>query len=80
MTGSAQAVIFFGKEVNMGIKIVLKQYTGVTFDEIIREIKLFTLLEKDRIYIEESKQQNITQVIVKNIQHDGLPQLLGYKI
>ena len=64
----------------MGIKIVLKQYTGVTFDEIIREIKLFTLLEKDRIYIEESKQQNITQVIVKNIQHDGLPQLLGYKI
>ena len=49
LTGSAQAVIFFGREINMEIKIVLKQYSGVTFDEIIREIKLFTLLEKDRI-------------------------------
>ena len=45
---SAQAVIFFGREVNMGTRIVLKQYTGKNFDEIVREIKVFTELEKDR--------------------------------
>ena len=62
----------------MDIPVVIKQYTGETFDEIIREIKLFTLLEKERISVMESEKQNITQVILKDIQHDGLPQLLGY--
>ena len=37
----------------MGIKVVLKQYTGETFDEIIREIKLFTLLEKEKMQVQE---------------------------
>ena len=45
---SAQALVFFGREANMGTRVVLKQYTGKTFNEIIREIKVFTELEKDR--------------------------------
>ena len=48
----------------MDIPVVIKQYTGETFDEIIREIKLFTLLEKERISVLESEKQNITQVIL----------------
>ena len=47
-SNSAQAVVFFGKEASMGFKVVLKQYKGDTFNEIIREIKLFTQLEKER--------------------------------
>ena len=47
-TSSAQATVFFGRETNMGFKVVLKQYTGNTFHEIIREIKLFTQIEKQR--------------------------------
>ena len=34
---SAQALIFFGREVNTGIRVVLKQYMGETFEEILRE-------------------------------------------
>ena len=47
-SSSAQAAVFFGREASMGFKVVLKQYSGRTFHEIIREIKLFTHLEKER--------------------------------
>ena len=49
LTGSAQAVIFFGTEVNMRMRVVLKQYCGDTFGEILREIRLFTLLEREKL-------------------------------
>ena len=55
LTGSAQAVIFFGTEVNMRMRVVLKQYCGETFEEILREIRLFTLLEKEKLQIDIPK-------------------------
>ena len=45
---SAQAVIFYGRDVKMDMRVVLKQYTGVNFNDIVREIKVFTELEKVR--------------------------------
>ena len=60
---SAQALIFFGRETNIGNRVVLKQYTGETFEEIIREIKVFTELEKDRYITGNQEQQEITEMI-----------------
>ena len=42
---SAQAVVFFGRETDMGVRVVLKQYKGEAFDGIFRELKMFTYME-----------------------------------
>ena len=41
---SAQAYVFFGREKNLGIRIVVKQYKGSNRHSIKSEIKIFTLL------------------------------------
>ena len=48
VASSSQAVVFFGRDTSTGTRIVLKQYIGDNFDEIVREIKVFTELEKER--------------------------------
>jgi hypothetical protein len=45
---SQQAVVFFGREKNIGIKVVLKQYRKVLFG-LYREIKIFTEVEAMRV-------------------------------
>ena len=64
----------------MRMRIVLKQYTGDTFDEIVREIRLFTLLEKEKLQLDDQKQKNMSEIFILGKQPDGLPELLGYKI
>ena len=64
LSGSAQAVIFFGTEVNMRMRIVLKQYLGDTFDEIVREIRLFTLMEKEKLQGDLHKQKDMSKIFV----------------
>ena len=73
MSDTAQAKIFFGREVDMDIAVVLKQYQGDTFSEIIREIKLFTLLEKEKMQAMARKEQEIEKFIIKETEHDALP-------
>ena len=80
ITDSAQAKIFFGREIDMDIPVVLKQYQGVTFNQIIREIKIFTLIERDKMRASERKEKVPMRFIVKETGHDSLPQLLGYKV
>ena len=63
----------------MGIKVVLKQYKGNTFHEIVREIKLFTQLENERN--KSQAKQTLNEMILQSKKHhDALPQLLGYKV
>ena len=42
---SMQAKVFFGREPNLGIKVVLKQYTN-DLRGMFREIRIFTELER----------------------------------
>ena len=45
---SGQAVVFFGRDSVMGIRVVLKQYKLAQFKGIFRELKIFTYLENDK--------------------------------
>ena len=69
---SSQACIFFGRETDLGIRVVLKQYkTKLT--GLYREIKIFTEIERLKNG-EESKEHS-----KPNKQYDtGLPHLLCY--
>ena len=83
VSNSAQAVVFFGRETNLGIKVVLKQYTGYTFCEIIRELRLFTHIEKERVgktLPSPYSDTELTAMFERTSAHNGLPTLLGYKI
>ena len=42
---SSQAIVFFGREKNLNIRVVLKQYIGPKKKSIMTEIKIFTKLE-----------------------------------
>ena len=44
---SSQAAVFFGRETNLGIRVVLKQYSS-NLHGIFREIKIFTELERKK--------------------------------
>ena len=45
---STQATIFFGRDNNTGLKVVLKQYRKSMLKGIFRELKIFTMLESLR--------------------------------
>jgi len=45
---SSQAHVFFGRESTLGIRVVLKQYNGTKKRAILKEVKVFTLLEVRR--------------------------------
>ena len=69
--------MFFGRETNTGVKVVVKQYTMHKFRGIFREIKVFTHLEK----FKNSEQGNVLRDILNTDGfHDGLPILLSYKL
>ena len=62
----------------MGVSVVLKQYKGSAFDGIFRELKMFTYMENYKKISQPD--QDIAEVAALGSQHDGLPQLLAYKI
>ena len=64
----------------MRMRVVLKQYLGDTFEEIIWEIRLFTLVEKEKLQVDLHKQKDMSEIFILGKQPDGLPELLGYKI
>lgn len=43
---SAQSVVYFGRESTLQIRVVLKQYMRRSFKNMLREIKIFSLLEQ----------------------------------
>ena len=43
---SAQSVVYFGREATLQIRVVLKQYRRKSFRNMLREIKIFSLLEQ----------------------------------
>ena len=74
---SAQANVFFGRDRACGVKVVCKQYPLQKIRGIFREIKVLTHLEQSK-----SRQvgNGLPEIIWQNSQHDGLPQLLSYKL
>ena len=46
------------------MRIVLKQYLGDTFDEIVREIRLFTLMEKEKLQGDLHKQMDMSKIFI----------------
>ena len=71
---SMQARVFFGREPNLGIKVVLKQYKD-DLRGIFREIRIFTELERIR---KNKKAYNIGQLIEDGNKYSTLPQMLSY--
>jgi len=43
---SAQSVVYFGRESTLQVRVVLKQYMRKSFTNMLREIKIFSLLEQ----------------------------------
>jgi hypothetical protein len=83
---STQATVFFGRERNTGLRVVLKQYRQSMLKGIFRELKIFTMLEntRNKEHQESIKSRGegdeIVQNVKRGIKHDGLPVLLCYKI
>ena len=71
---SSQAAVFFGRETNLGIRVVLKQYKS-NLHGIFREIKIFTEIERNK---EESKPNGDGNR--QQSQTSSLPNLLCYVI
>lgn len=75
---SAQSIVFFGRESSMKIRVVLKQYSGKSFESIFKEIKIFTMLEAHKKSL--NTKSLLSNVIANSRNHDGMPELLGYQI
>jgi serine/threonine protein kinase len=73
---SSQAYVFFGRESSLRIRVVLKQYKGVNKKAIIREMKIFTLLEN----LKKELSGNDLGCVINNGNLVGFPHLLGYKV
>ena len=69
--------MYFGREATLGIRVVLKQYLVKAKKLFFTEIKILSLLEKLR---DEQSGTKLKQVLNKNSDLKGLPQLLGYKV
>jgi len=75
---SSQAIVFFGRDATLLIRVVLKQYIGTKKKSIMSEIKIFTLLENVR---QEQTGSDLANVINQSsISLQGLPLMLGYKV
>ncbi len=59
---SAQSVVYFGRETTLHIRVVLKQYMRRSFKNMLREIKIFSLLENYK------KTQNDQSSLLKVVQ------------
>ena len=69
-SSSMQARIFFGREPNLGTKVVVKQYKN-DLKGFFREIRIFTELERIR---KNKNIDNLGQLIVDgNKQYSTLP-------
>ena len=73
---SSQAYVFFGREKSLKIRVVLKQYKGYDKKSILREIKIFTLLEN----LKKEMAGNDLGSVINNGTLVGFPHLLGYKV
>ena len=52
--------LFLGREKTLGIRVVLKQYLDDQFKGILRELKIFTELEKTEV---KKQQDNLAKII-----------------
>lgn len=76
---SGQGHVFFGRDVFLGIRVVLKQYyISKNLHSLQTEIKVFTLL--DQLQCQKNAQTAKRQQVLRGSHLDGLPQLLGYKL
>ena len=72
-----QATVFFGREPNLGIKVVLKQYKR-DLRGIHREIKIFTELERLK---KQDRPNSISKIIEESPSfQETLPHLLCYAV
>ena len=72
-----QATVFFGREPNLGIKVVLKQYRR-DLRGIFREIKIFTELERLKA---TNRQKGLVKIIEQGpVIQETLPHLLSYAV
>ena len=75
---SAQSVVYFGHESTVGVRVVVKQYLRNSFKNMMREIKIFSLLEQFKMNKHEDN--SLLRIVQTSKINDGLPELLGYKI
>lgn len=66
---------FFGRERNLNVRVIIKQYTGNHNDGIIKEIQLYSLLE---VMIEKQTRQDVNKILQQGCL-SGLPHMLAYK-
>ena len=71
----ANAIVFFGKEKNLNIRVVIKQFSGVNESAFVNQIKLFSRLENE---LEKQNRHNIVKVLRQGTQA-GLPHIMAYK-
>jgi len=69
-------VVFFGRELQLGLRVVVKQYTALKKKQSLAEIEVFTELEKIRAQQAGTK---LSLVITSSDQHIGFPVMLGFK-
>jgi len=73
---SGQAVVFFGREKTLGIRVVLKQYKAIESSSFLSEIKIFSHLEKIR---NERAGNQLANMLARNYDIETMPLMLGYK-
>ena len=73
---SSQAYVFFGRESVLRIRVVLKQYKGIQKKAILREIKIFTLLEN----LKKELSGNYLISVLNSGNLVGFLHMLGYKV
>ena len=68
----------FGRGASTGVRVVVKQYQANHFTGLSRELRIFTLIERQKMQEEEP---SLRQIIMNHEnQPDGLPTLLGYTV
>ena len=77
ISDSSQATVFLGREKTLGIRVVLKQYLDDQFKGILRELKIFTELEKKDC---KKQNDNLAQIIEHGPKHNALPHMLSYTV
>lgn len=74
---SSQAVVFFGRELQLGLRTVVKQYTDKKRKSAATEIKIFTQLEKLRNL---TSGRELDKVVKSGDLLPGFPVMLAYKV
>ena len=81
-----QAGVFFGRDRYLGLQVVCKQFKMKNYRGLLRELKMFSLLEEKRRKDTQKAgtkcddQADLSAIMKSGQQNDSLPRLLAYKM